>query len=93
MMFLCFHRTAIVLLKTQKRAIARFLMFQVDLVDAQRDNLSVHTNNRKEKVKFIPQYNHITTAAHTKGSGEIFLERATRFELATPSLGSLYSTN
>jgi hypothetical protein len=65
MMFLCFHRTAIVLIKTQKRAIARFLMFQVDLIDAQRDNLSVHTNNHKEKVKFIPQYNHTTTAAHT----------------------------
>jgi hypothetical protein len=65
MMFLCFHRTAIVLFKTQKRAIARFLMSQVDLIDTQRDNLSVHTNNHKEKVKFIPQYNHITTAAHT----------------------------
>jgi len=49
----------------QKRAIARFLMSQVDLIDTQRDNLSVHTNNHKEKVKFIPQYNHITTAAHT----------------------------
>jgi len=66
MMFLCFHRTANALFKTQKRAVARFLMFQVDLIDAQRDSLSVHTNNHKEKVKFIPQYNH-TTAAHTQG--------------------------
>ena len=65
MVFLCFHSTVNSLLKTQKRAIARFLMFQVDLIDAQRDNLSVHANNHKEKVKFIPQYNHFTTAAHT----------------------------
>ncbi len=64
LMLLFFHRTANALFKTQKRAIARFLMFQVDLIDAQRDNLSIHTNNHKEKVKFIPQYNHITTAAH-----------------------------
>jgi hypothetical protein len=40
-------------------------MFQVDLIDTQQDSLSVHTNNHKEKVKFNPQYNHITTAAHT----------------------------
>jgi len=67
MMFLFFHRSANALFKKQKRAIARFLMFQVDLIDAQRDSLSVHINNHKEKVKFIPQYNHITTATHTQG--------------------------
>ena len=56
MMFLCFQGKTNALSKTQKRAIARFLMFQVDLIDAQRDNLSVHANHHKEKVKFIPQY-------------------------------------
>jgi hypothetical protein len=71
MMSFCFHLTIVTLYKTQKRAIARFLMFQVDPIDAQRDSLSVHTNNHKEKVKFIPQYNHITTVAHTQGLGDI----------------------
>jgi hypothetical protein len=51
-------------LKTQKRAVARFLMLQVDLLDLQRERLSVHAINHKEKLKFIPQYTTSTTPNH-----------------------------
>jgi hypothetical protein len=44
------------LLKIQKRAVARFLMLQVDIINVQPERLSVHAINHKEKLKFIPQY-------------------------------------
>jgi len=50
--------------QTQKRAIARFLMLQVDQLDVQRERLSVHAINHKEKLKFIPQYITSTTPSH-----------------------------
>jgi hypothetical protein len=61
---LLFHRVReISSFKTQKRAVARFLMLQVDLLDVQRERLSVHAINHKEKLKFIPQY---ITSNHPK---------------------------
>jgi hypothetical protein len=60
-----FHRIAkSPSLKTQKRAVARFLMLQVDLLDVQRERLSVHAINHKEKLKFIPQYISSATPNH-----------------------------
>ena len=81
-------------LKKQKRAIARFLMFQVDLLMySEKIYLFIPIAIRKKLSS-----SHITEteplqANNRSWNSELKLERATRFELATPSLGSLYSTN
>ena len=81
-------------IKTQKRAIARFLMFQVDLLMySAKVYLFIPIAIRK---KFSSSINLETVPPQTINhnvNDELNLERATRFELATPSLGSLYSTN
>ena len=60
-----------------------------------RETLSVHVNNHKGKINSKPHIHSQNLRLDKKPlykQGEHPMERATRFELATPSLGSLYST-
>ena len=69
-------------------------MFQVDLLMySEKVYLFIPIAIRK---KLSSSHNTETVPPQTNnhnGNGKLKLERATRFELATPSLGSLYSTN
>ena len=67
---------------------------QVDLL-VDRETLSIHENNHKKIINSKPQIHSQNLRSDNlyNEKGELIMELATRFELATPSLGSLYSTN
>ena len=78
--------------KKTKTGCRPFFLIQVDLL-MDRKTLSVHLITHERKIKFKPHLHlqnlHIPTFIVKRRP---LVERATRFELATPSLGSLYST-